>query len=34
MEAPSSLATFLFTAGAIIPFSVVVVCTIIGLVKR
>lgn len=34
MEAPSSLATLLFAAGAVIPFAVVVVCTVIGLVKR
>ena len=31
---PSSFATLLFTMGAVIPFAVVVVCAVIGLVKR
>ena len=30
----SSLGTLLFTAGAFLPFMVVLVCFVIGLVKR
>ena len=31
---PSSLGTMLFLAGALLPFAVVLVCCVIGLVKR
>jgi hypothetical protein len=31
---PSSLATMLFAAGAVLPFLVVVACAVLGLVKR
>lgn len=31
---PSSLATMLFTAGAVLPFLVVVACAVLALVKR
>ena len=31
---PSSLATMLFAAGAVLPFLVVVACAVFGLVKR
>jgi hypothetical protein len=31
---PTSLGTLLFTAGAVLPFMVVLVCFVIGLVKR
>lgn len=33
-EAPSSLATLLFAAGVVVPFTVVLVCFVVGLVKR
>ena len=31
---PSALATFMFAAGAVLPFAVVVACVLLGLVKR
>ncbi len=31
---PSALATFVFAAGAVLPFVVVVGCALLGLVKR
>ncbi len=31
---PSTLATLMFAAGAVLPFVVVVACAIVGLVKR
>ena len=31
---PSSLATLLFTAGAVVPFAVIGICFVLGLVKR
>ena len=31
---PSSLGTLLFIVGALLPFAVVLVCFVIGLVKR
>lgn len=31
---PSALATLLFSAGAVLPFAIVFVCFVIGLVKR
>ena len=31
---PSTLATLIFAAGAVLPFAVVVACAIVGLVKR
>ncbi len=31
---PSSLATLLFIAGAVVPFTVIVICSVLGLVKR
>jgi len=33
-SAPSSLATMMFTLGVVVPFAVVVICAIVGLVKR
>jgi len=34
LEAPSSIATLLFAAAAVVPFAIVLVCTVIGLIKR
>ena len=31
---PSALATYMFAAGAVLPFVVVVACAIMNLVKR
>lgn len=31
---PPSFAAFIFAAGAVLPFAVVLVCAVIGLVKR
>ncbi len=31
---PSTFATVLFAAGAVVPFAVVLVCFVIGLVRR
>ncbi len=31
---PSALATFVFAAGAVLPFIVVLGCALLGLVKR
>ena len=31
---PSALATFMFAAGAVLPFVVVLACCLLGLVKR
>lgn len=31
---PSALATFMFAAGAVVPFVVVLACVVLGLVKR
>ena len=31
---PSSIATLLFAAGAVVPFGVIAVCFVLGLVKR
>lgn len=31
---PSALATFMFAAGAVLPFVVVLACAVLGLVKR
>lgn len=31
---PSALATFMFVAGAVVPFVVVLACVVLGLVKR
>jgi hypothetical protein len=31
---PSSFATLLFTAGAVVPFGVIAICFVLGLVKR
>ena len=33
-EAPSFLATLFFAAGAVVPLTVVLVCFVVGLVKR
>jgi hypothetical protein len=33
-SAPSSLATLMFAAGAVLPFAVILVCAVVGLVKR
>ena len=34
MPSAPSYAAFIFAAGALLPFAVVLVCAIIGLVKR
>ena len=34
MPAPPPIATVMFIAGAVIPFTVIVVCAVIGLIKR
>jgi hypothetical protein len=34
MEPAPTFATLLFTAGAVVPFAVVVVCFVLGLIKR
>tara|TARA_A100001037_G_C14646499_1_gene412529 strand:+ start:231 stop:335 length:105 start_codon:yes stop_codon:yes gene_type:complete len=34
MPAPPTIATVMFIAGAVIPFSVIVICAVIGLIKR
>lgn len=31
---PSALATFMFVAGAVVPFVAVLACALLGLVKR
>ena len=31
---PSALATFMFAAGAVLPFVAVLACAVLGLVKR
>ena len=31
---PSTLATVMFTAGAVVPFVVLIVCFVLGLVRR
>ena len=33
-DAPSFVFTLFFAAGAVLPFAVVLVCAVIGLVKR
>ena len=34
MPAPPTIATVMFIAGAVSPFTVIVVCAVIGLIKR
>ncbi len=34
MEPAPTFATLLFTAGAVVPFAVVAVCFVLGLIKR
>lgn len=31
---PSTLATLLFAAGAVLPFAAIAICFVLGLVKR
>jgi hypothetical protein len=31
---PSTLATLLFAAGAVVPFTVIAICLVLSLVKR